>query len=70
MVFDFPGTFSTGKAALDMMSGKMTPIGRIQIAGKENVHAQNERHTETEIRIGPGPAADRPHLIDRCGNGA
>jgi len=35
--------------ALDITSGKMTSHREDQIAGKENVHAQNQRDTETEI---------------------
>jgi len=32
----------------------MTSQREDQIAGKENDHAQNQRHTEIEIRVGPG----------------
>ena len=30
-----------------------------QIAARENLQAEDKRHTETEIRVGRGPAADR-----------
>jgi len=44
MVVDFPGTFPTAQAALDITSGKMTFHREDQITGKENVDAQNQRH--------------------------
>ena len=50
------------------MPGKIAFHREDHIAGKENVHAQNERHTEIEIQVGPGPALDRPQPIDQRGN--
>ena len=47
MVFDLPGTFSTGKAALDMMSGKMTPIGRIRLPARRT----SMRRTKDILRL-------------------
>ena len=37
------------QVSLDIMPGKMSFHREDHIAGKENVHAQHERHTEIEF---------------------
>jgi transposase len=47
MVFDFPGTFPTGKAALDITSGKMISQGRIRLPARRT----SMRRTKDILRL-------------------